>query len=299
MKMRTILNFGFQEPAAEVASAVLAQPAGALFRMGDAAGVEGFWSRWSGAVVVAVVLHAVVVAAGLSLSPALPKTVVREEPELVLLALAAPPPPPPAGGDGARPAAKKDVQRQARPKPVQRVMPAPVPRPEPVTEVKPETPPEPEPVVAPEPVPEPTVAKVELASASSEVSAVGGVVGGVVGGLVGGTQGGIVGSTAIGGTGDALTLKQVMRPPTVLKQVRPRYPRLAKQRNIQGKVVVRVIVGTDGRVEEAHTQVMRSVPALDAAAIAAVNQWRFTPALGRSGRLARVMIDIPVDFSLR
>nr|WP_228556572.1 TonB family protein [Myxococcus sp. CA005] len=108
-----------------------------------------------------------------------------------------------------------------------------------------------------------------------------------------------VGSTAIGGTGDALTLKQVMRPPTVLKQVRPDYPRLAKQRNIQGVVVVRVIVGTDGRVEQEHTQVMRSVPALDAAAIAAVNQWHFTPALGRSGRLARVMIDIPVNFSLK
>ncbi|NOK00916.1 energy transducer TonB, partial [Myxococcus xanthus] len=174
MRVRTILNFELPEPAADAASAVLPQPAGALFRMGDAAGVEGFWSRWSGAVVVAVVLHAVVVAAGLSVSPALPKKVVREEPELVLLAFAAPPPPPPAGGGGAQPAAKKEVQRQARPKPAQRVMPTPVPRPEPVAEVKPETPPEPEPVVEPEPVPEPTVAKAEPASASSEASAVGG-----------------------------------------------------------------------------------------------------------------------------
>nr|WP_236673268.1 TonB family protein [Comamonas sp. JC664] len=90
-----------------------------------------------------------------------------------------------------------------------------------------------------------------------------------------------------------------MRPPTVLNAVTPEYPRLAKQRNIEGVVVVRVIVGTDGRVEPEHTKVLRSVPALDAAAIAAVNQWRFTPALGRSGQLARVIIDVPVNFSLK
>ncbi|MFP2964416.1 TonB family protein, partial [Myxococcus sp. 1LA] len=163
---------------------------------------------------------------------------------------------------------------------------------------KPETPPEPEPVPEPTPEPAPEVAKAEPATDSGPAVA-GGVAGGVVGGVVGGTVGGIVGSTAIGGTGDALTLKQVTRPPTVLKHVAPVYPRMAKQRNIQGRVVVRVIVGTDGRVEPEHTKVMRSVPALDAAAIAAVNQWHFTPALGRSGRLARVMIDVPVDFNLQ
>ncbi|WP_043713394.1 energy transducer TonB [Corallococcus macrosporus] len=299
MKVRTILNFEFPRAAGNVAPTVVATPAGALFRMGESSTVEGFWRRWSGAVTVAFALHVAAVAAGLSVSSTPPRKVVPEEPELVLLALAAPPPPPPAGGGASpRAAVKKDVQRQARPRPTPRVVPTPVPRPEPVAEVKPETPPEPEPVPAPEPTPEPQVAQAEPAVDSGS-AVVGGVIGGVVGGVVGGTVGGIAGSTAIGGTGDALTLKQVMRPPTVVKQVTPKYPRLAKQRNIQGVVLVRVIVGTDGRVEPEHTKVMRSVPALDAAAMAAVNQWRFTPALGRTGRLARVMIDIPVNFSLR
>ncbi|NPC84752.1 energy transducer TonB, partial [Pyxidicoccus fallax] len=94
-------------------------------------------------------------------------------------------------------------------------------------------------------------------------------------------------------------LKQVSRPPAVLKQVTPEYPRRARSERIQGLVLVRIIIGTDGKVEPEHTRVIRSVPALDAAAIDAVNRWRFSPAIGREGRPVRVIIEVPVQFSLK
>ena len=100
--------------------------------------------------------------------------------------------------------------------------------------------------------------------------------------------------------GDQLfELREVARPPAVLAQETPEYPRQARFDRIEGTVVLRVIVGADGRVEAGPIQVIRSVPALDAAAIAAIRQWRFSPALGPSGRPVRVVIEVPFQFSLR
>ena len=134
--------------------------------------------------------------------------------------------------------------------------------------------------------PEPETPAAEPEAVAGSNTGVDSVVGGVVGGVIGGTQGGVVGAS--GGTGEALGLKQVSRPPAVLKQVAPEYPRSARSDGVQGLVVVRIIVGTDGKVEPENTKVIRSVPALDSAAIAAVNRWRFSPALGREGRPVRV-----------
>jgi protein TonB len=103
-----------------------------------------------------------------------------------------------------------------------------------------------------------------------------------------------------GVSGDAIhELREVARPPSVLEQVVPEYPKAARWERIVGLVVLRVVVGIDGRVEPARTVVVRSVPELDAAAMAAIQKWRFSPALGPSGRPVRVVIDVPFRFSLR
>ena len=60
-----------------------------------------------------------------------------------------------------------------------------------------------------------------------------------------------------------------------------------------------VVLGRQGRVEPEHTRIIRSVPELDAAAVSAVSQWRFSPAIGRQGRPVRVIVEIPVQFSLK
>lgn len=46
-------------------------------------------------------------------------------------------------------------------------------------------------------------------------------------------------------------------------------------------------------------RVIRSVPALDGAAMAAILGWRFSPAVGRGGERVRVLIDVPFAFFLR
>jgi periplasmic protein TonB len=118
---------------------------------------------------------------------------------------------------------------------------------------------------------------------------------GVAGGVEGGQEGGVVGSTGQ----EPLQLSEVMRPPRVLSQVRPEYPRAARLSGIQGLVVVRIVIGADGQVERERTQVLRSVPALDASAVEAIARWRFAPAVGRDGRPVRVIVDVPLNFSLR
>ncbi len=96
-----------------------------------------------------------------------------------------------------------------------------------------------------------------------------------------------------------LDLRQVARAPAVLAQVKPDYPREARWNRLEGLVVVRVVIGTDGLVDQSRTRVVRSIPELDAAAIAALEQWRFSPAIGHSGQPVRVVIEVPVRFSLR
>jgi protein TonB len=74
------------------------------------------------------------------------------------------------------------------------------------------------------------------------------------------------------------------------------YPEEAFAQGIQGTVVVELVVDEEGRV--AHAEVRESVPALDAAALASVRGWRFTPA-----RLAGEPIvstaSAPVAFTIR
>jgi protein TonB len=96
-----------------------------------------------------------------------------------------------------------------------------------------------------------------------------------------------------------LDLRQVARAPVVLAQVKPDYPREARWKRLEGLVVVRVVIGTDGLIDRSRTRVVRSIPELDAAAIAALEQWRFSPAIGHSGQPVRVVIEVPVRFSLR
>ena len=75
----------------------------------------------------------------------------------------------------------------------------------------------------------------------------------------------------------------------------PAYPAAAKQAHVQGNVWVRAEVDTSGAVTDA--QVVKSIPELDAAALAAVRTWRFERYLW-NGRPARVSVDVPVRFVL-
>lgn len=286
--MRMVLNFNI--PSMEgVPPAERSVSSGQLFRLGETLEGEGVWARWGWALVMAVVVHVGVLGVGMALPAPAQVAPVAEEPELVFLSFA---PPPPASGGAPRPASVERASRQARPRAPRPVV---VPRavvPQQRPEVVEPTPPEEAPAVEEAE----TSASEATAEARPEDTSKPSVVGGVAGGVAGGTQGGIVG--APGGTGEAVGLGQVLRPPSVLKQLTPEYPRRARVDGVQGLVLVRIIVGTDGEVETEHTRVIRSIPMLDSAAIAAVNRWRFTPAIGRQGKPVRVILELPVQFSL-
>jgi protein TonB len=68
---------------------------------------------------------------------------------------------------------------------------------------------------------------------------------------------------------------------------------------ITGTVVVRIVVDVAGRVEAGSAKILRSVPALDASAMEALTRWRFSGSRDHSGRPVRVILDVPVAFSLR
>jgi protein TonB len=114
-------------------------------------------------------------------------------------------------------------------------------------------------------------------------------------GVPGGRPGGLPG----GAPDVAFELRDVARPPSVIARVTPVYPREARLSRIEGTVVLRVIVGVDGVVERQQTRVVHSIPALDAAAIAAIESWRFSPAIGHAGHAVRVIIEVPFQFFLR
>ena len=120
-----------------------------------------------------------------------------------------------------------------------------------------------------------------------------GVEGGVVGGVPGGVVGGVIGGT---GTGPVpLPLREVDLAPRLLRQVRPVYPHEAFVKKVEGTVVLEIVIDERGRVSRAR--VVRSVPLLDAAAVDAVLQWAFVPALKR-GRPVATIAMAPVSFRI-
>lgn len=75
------------------------------------------------------------------------------------------------------------------------------------------------------------------------------------------------------------------------------YPRSAWEQRIQGNVLLRLHVGTDGAVTRESTSVLRTsgVPALDSAALAAIPSLRFRPAR-RAGQPVAASVRFPVLF---
>ncbi len=83
--------------------------------------------------------------------------------------------------------------------------------------------------------------------------------------------------------------------PEAITKVAPVYPDIARDAGVDGQVMVQALVGKDGRVKD--VRVVKSIPMLDQAAINAVKQWVFKPALSNNKPVA-VWVAVPVKFSL-
>jgi TonB family protein len=87
-----------------------------------------------------------------------------------------------------------------------------------------------------------------------------------------------------------------MAAPVKTKDVHPVYPPDALAAGIQGVVIVEVSIDAQGRVRGA--KVLRSIPELDEAALAAVRQWEFAPAM-QQGVAVPVVATVTVNFALQ
>ncbi len=85
-------------------------------------------------------------------------------------------------------------------------------------------------------------------------------------------------------------------PPVKIKHVNPQYPREALSGRIQGRVEIRGIIDVRGNV--GRPSIVSKPSLLDGAALAAVQQWAFTPAR-KAGVPMAVVIIVTVDFSMR
>jgi len=83
--------------------------------------------------------------------------------------------------------------------------------------------------------------------------------------------------------------------PEAVTKVQPEYPDLARSASVDGTVLVQALVGKDGKVKD--TKVVKSIPMLDDAAVKAVKQWVFKPALSNNKPVA-VWVAVPVKFTL-
>jgi periplasmic protein TonB len=111
-------------------------------------------------------------------------------------------------------------------------------------------------------------------------------------------QGNGIGDGSGGGTGGGpFRPGSGIEPPRLIREVKAEYTDEARRRGITGDVVLEIVVKRDGSVGEVTVLQGRGA-GLDQRAIAAVRQWRFSPAR-RRGEPVDVLVEVAVEFTLR
>jgi periplasmic protein TonB len=146
--------------------------------------------------------------------------------------------------------------------------------------------------------------KVNVIKEAEEPPDVVGMVGGVPGGVDGGSAGGVLGGI-IGGAGSGppppprpkapLRIGGNVMAASLIHQVTPIYPQIAKTAHISGTIVLHAIIGTDGTVQD--LQYISGPPLLMHEAMSAVRQWRYKPTM-LNGEPVQVDTTISVVFTL-
>ncbi len=232
---------------------------------------EGRAKRLAGSYVAALVLVATLLGVGIAFGGQIKKQVFEEEVEVKFVPppepVKAPPPPPP-------PPPPKAVVRTAAPPPLGAKSEAP-------------------PVEIPKDAPregDPNRAQAEVPFGEGDPN-------GVVGGT-GRGGGGVVAPVPTAPPAPPspppppMQVAEVSTPPVPVAKTMPAYPEDARKQGIEALVVVKFVVGEDGRVEE--PKVVKGHPLFDEIVLAAVRTWTFQPATleGRPVRMVR-MVKIP------
>ena len=269
-------------------------------------------------VVAASAVHAGIAATLILMStiglPQAAETRVRVEPVTTRLVFIASPGPGGGGGGGGlkQKAPPPRAQRKGKSK-----LDSPVPvrkAPKPIEAAPKPEPPPPPPPAKPEPLP-PVVAPVATVPANeidrpgvvdepapkqseSRGPGVGGGVGSGSGTGLGKGEGSGIGDGSGGGMGGGpYRPGSGVMPPRVLREVKAGYTEDARRANIEGEVVLEIVVRRDGSVSD--VKLLNGLPrGLNERAIAAVRQWRFAPAT-RLSQAVDVIVEVAVEFKLR
>ncbi|MGC8491621.1 MAG: energy transducer TonB [Syntrophobacteraceae bacterium] len=117
------------------------------------------------------------------------------------------------------------------------------------------------------------------------------------GGSLSGSGGGAGGGPGLGTGSGGNGFGKVDKPPVPIKRVEPEYPDEARQLGISGRVVLKFLVESDGRVSRASVLSARPVGVFNRSALAAIVEWRFKPGLYR-GKPVAAWVELPVSFHL-
>ena len=99
------------------------------------------------------------------------------------------------------------------------------------------------------------------------------------------------------GSGNGTGAVAVM--PRIVRKVDPTYPAAERNAGITGSGVVRLLVNTDGTVDEVTLVSSSGNANLDQAGINAAYKWRFTSAIGTNGQKVRCYLRLPFTFKLK
>lgn len=106
--------------------------------------------------------------------------------------------------------------------------------------------------------------------------------------------------TGDGGGGTANPNSQVpATPPQLISRAQPAYPENLRKQNATGTVGVSFVVGADGSVTSASVDSSSGYPEMDAAALDAVYEYTFAPALNEAGKPVACRNHTNIHFALR
>ncbi|MFQ6082544.1 MAG: energy transducer TonB [Candidatus Aminicenantia bacterium] len=123
------------------------------------------------------------------------------------------------------------------------------------------------------------------------------VTGGVIGGVVGGVIGGKVKKEQDSELKEPIRIGGKIKPPRLVRKVRPIYPEKCKKDGIEGIVILEATTDKEGNI--VNVKVLKPAhPDLNKAAIEAVKQWKYEPTI-INGKPVSIVFTVTVSFKLK
>ena len=231
---------------------------------------------------LSLALHALAIGAGVVIASwniVFPAHSPRLTSVYSLATIPEPPPPPPLPPAG-----------QPQPRPIEAPKPAPpleqIVAPTVIPDLIPQIPDPPPPTLQLAPAPGPPLPGVPDGSDQ-----------GKVGGEIGGALHGITGGITFPDDGRVHISLNESLPLLPLSQDYPLYPDEAKKKGLEDQVVVRYVIGKNGRVIDVQILDHAREPMFDKVTVEAIKQWRFRPMI-KDGKPVEVVHDLAVNFEL-